>query len=139
MTFRVIVQGVPGEDHIQYFDGPIEVEAAYFRLCQLRTKGVGAVKIFSDPTGIIAPAEYRLDLDWPEGDGYAPRETYEERRSLWTETAEGYQVPTPFQLRGAAKALGLKEHSFDRVKIASRGLKYERLDQLTIDIITGTR
>jgi len=39
----------------------------------------------------------------------------------------------------AAKANGLKAHAFDRVAIASRGLQYERLDQLTIDIITGTR
>jgi len=39
----------------------------------------------------------------------------------------------------AAKANGLKAHAFDRAAIASRGLQYERLDQLTIDIITGTR
>lgn len=39
----------------------------------------------------------------------------------------------------AAKANALKEQSFDRKLIASRGLKYERLDQLTIDILTGTR
>ena len=39
----------------------------------------------------------------------------------------------------AAKANGLKAQTFDRAAIASRGLKYERLDQLTIDIITGTR
>ena len=39
----------------------------------------------------------------------------------------------------AAKAEGLKAQKFDRAAIASRGLKYERLDQLTIDIITGTR
>ncbi len=38
-----------------------------------------------------------------------------------------------------AKADGLKAQSFDRLKIAARGLKYERLDQLTIDILTGTR
>ena len=37
------------------------------------------------------------------------------------------------------KAAAIKSHSFDRPGIASRGLKYERLDQLTIDILTGTR
>ena len=37
------------------------------------------------------------------------------------------------------KAAGLKAKAFDRPAIASRGLKYERLDQLTIDILTGTR
>jgi len=37
------------------------------------------------------------------------------------------------------KAAALKEHAFDRVAIAQPGRKYERLDQLTIDILTGTR
>ncbi len=39
----------------------------------------------------------------------------------------------------AQKAAALKAHSFDRPAIAKRGLKYERLDQLTIDILTGAR
>jgi xylose isomerase len=38
-----------------------------------------------------------------------------------------------------AKASALKGYAFDRVDIASRGLKYERLDQLTIDLLLGTR
>jgi xylose isomerase len=37
------------------------------------------------------------------------------------------------------KAKSLKAHSFDRLVIASRGLKYELLDQLTIDILLGVR
>jgi xylose isomerase len=37
------------------------------------------------------------------------------------------------------KAAALKAQSFDRAAIASRGLKYERLDQLTIDLLLGTR
>jgi xylose isomerase len=37
------------------------------------------------------------------------------------------------------KADLLKARFFDRPVIAKRGLKYERLDQLTIDILTGTR
>ncbi len=39
----------------------------------------------------------------------------------------------------AEKAKALKEIPFDRSKIANRGLKYERLDQLTIDLILGYR
>ena len=35
------------------------------------------------------------------------------------------------------KAAALKRHSFDRSAISSRGLKYERLDQLTIDLLLG--
>jgi xylose isomerase len=37
------------------------------------------------------------------------------------------------------KAAVLKDKPFDRPAIAKRGLKYERLDQLTIDILTGVR
>ena len=37
------------------------------------------------------------------------------------------------------KAAALKEQPFDRVAIGRRGLKYERLDQLTVDILLGVR
>ncbi len=37
------------------------------------------------------------------------------------------------------KAEALKASGFDRAAIASRGLKYERLDQLTIDLLLGVR
>jgi xylose isomerase len=37
------------------------------------------------------------------------------------------------------KASALKSQSFDRAVIARRGLKYERLDQLTIDLLLGVR
>ena len=37
----------------------------------------------------------------------------------------------------SAKAQALHAHSFDRAAIARRGLKYERLDQLTIDLLLG--
>jgi xylose isomerase len=39
----------------------------------------------------------------------------------------------------SSKADALKAQAFDRRKIASRGLKYERLDQLTIDLLLGNR
>ena len=39
----------------------------------------------------------------------------------------------------AAKAAALKAQAFDRPAIASRGLQYERLDQLTIDLLLGAR
>ena len=39
----------------------------------------------------------------------------------------------------AEKANALKSQAFDRSAIASRGLKYERLDQLTIEILLGVR
>ena len=47
---------------------------------------------------------------------------------------------TPFFGKySAEKAAALKAQPFDRPAIASRGLKYERLDQLTFDILTGVR
>jgi xylose isomerase len=47
---------------------------------------------------------------------------------------------TPFFGKySSEKAAALKTRAFDRPAIARRGLKYERLDQLTIDLLTGTR
>ncbi len=37
------------------------------------------------------------------------------------------------------KAKALKEQSFDRPAIGRRGMKYERLDQVTVDILMGVR
>jgi xylose isomerase len=39
----------------------------------------------------------------------------------------------------AGKAASLKALPFDRHALGSRGLKYERLDQLTIDLLLGVR
>ena len=38
-----------------------------------------------------------------------------------------------------AKAAALRTQAFDRNAIAARGLKYERLDQLTVEVILGAR
>ena len=53
--------------------------------------------------------------------------------------AEDGSMTAYFGKYSAAKAAALKAQPFDRVAIASRGLKYERLDQLTIDVILGAR
>ena len=37
------------------------------------------------------------------------------------------------------KANALKSHTFDVKKLGSRGLKYERLDQLVIELLLGVR
>ncbi|MBV8858156.1 MAG: xylose isomerase, partial [Acidobacteria bacterium] len=37
------------------------------------------------------------------------------------------------------KAAELLSQSFDRAELSSKGLQYERLDQLTIDILLGVR
>ena len=42
----------------------------------------------------------------------------------------------PFSADGAAK---LKARVFDRTSLAARGLNYERLDQLTTEVLLGVR
>ena len=37
------------------------------------------------------------------------------------------------------KANALKQHSFDRKALGARGLPYERLDQLTMELLLGVR
>jgi xylose isomerase len=39
----------------------------------------------------------------------------------------------------AEKVAALKAHNFDRQAISARGLKYERLDQLTVELLLGVR
>ena len=53
--------------------------------------------------------------------------------------AEDPEMAPYFGKYSSEKAKALKSIDFDRVKIAERGLKYERLDQLTIDLILGYR
>jgi xylose isomerase len=44
-----------------------------------------------------------------------------------------------FGTYSAEKADALKAQAFDRVAISQRGLKYEKLDQLTVEVLLGTR
>lgn len=53
--------------------------------------------------------------------------------------ADDNSMSNYFGMYSANKAAALKNQAFDRKAIANRGLKYERLDQLTIEIITGVR
>ena len=54
-------------------------------------------------------------------------------------TADDGSMAGYFGKYSAAKAAALRVQPFDRAAIASRGLKYERLDQLTIDVLLGVR
>jgi xylose isomerase len=63
-----------------------------------------------------------------------------EIQSLLAEINAADESMTPFLgVYSADKASALKSHVFDRASIARRGLKYERLDQLTIDLLLGVR
>lgn len=53
--------------------------------------------------------------------------------------AEDDSMDQYFGKYSAEKAAKLKEYSFDRASIAKRGLRYERLDQLTIEVLLGIR
>ena len=54
-------------------------------------------------------------------------------------TADDGSMDSYFGKYSPEKANALKAQAFDRNAISSRGLQYERLDQLTIDLILGTR
>jgi xylose isomerase len=63
-----------------------------------------------------------------------------EVQSILAEINAADPAMTPFFGKySPEKAAALKAQPFDRAAISQRGLKYERLDQLTIDILTGTR
>ena len=53
--------------------------------------------------------------------------------------AESPELALVFGKYSVEKAEAIKAIDFDRKAIASRGLKYERLDQLTIDLLLGMR
>jgi xylose isomerase len=59
-----------------------------------------------------------------------------EIQALLAEITAGDQTPLVYS-PGAATAL--KERSFDRAALGARGLAYERLDQLTVDVLLGVR
>lgn len=88
MSIKLVVQGVPDVPGVQNFSNPVEAEATYLGLCQLRTDGPGAVKLAS-LIPCVPDAYFRLDADWQ-----GLREQHQARVGLWTETAEGYTVPS---------------------------------------------
>ncbi len=53
--------------------------------------------------------------------------------------AEDAQMSAVMGKFSPSKAAALKGMNFDRAAISGRGLKYERLDQLTIDLLMGVR
>ena len=63
-----------------------------------------------------------------------------EVQSLLTEiNADDGSMNQYFGKYNSQKAFALKQQSFDRAALGKRGMKYERLDQLTVDILLGTR
>ena len=64
----------------------------------------------------------------------------QELKSLLAEiNGEDASLNQYFGKYSADKANALKEQTFDRNAISRRGLKYERLDQLTVELLLGVR
>ncbi len=64
----------------------------------------------------------------------------EEIQALLTDINRDFEEVAPFQGKYTSeKAAALKEHDFDRQAIAERGLGYEKLDQLTNELLWGVR
>ena len=64
----------------------------------------------------------------------------QEVQTLITEiNADDGSMNQYFGKYSAEKANALKAENFDRSAIGRRGLKYERLDQLTVEILLGVR
>jgi xylose isomerase len=53
--------------------------------------------------------------------------------------AEDESVTPFFGKYSREKANSLKAYSFERVALGNRGMKYERLDRLTFDLLMGVR
>jgi xylose isomerase len=62
-----------------------------------------------------------------------------EIKALLAEMNESRSDLPTFNSYSSAGASALLAHDFDRVALAAKGLQYERLDQLTIDILLGVR
>ena len=84
---------------------------------------------FTNRTGKMAPEHRRLSR-------YSTM-TLDEIKALLANTSETNKPALPPYTSETGEAL--LADSFDRVAIAAKGLQYERLDQLTIDILLGAR
>jgi xylose isomerase len=62
-----------------------------------------------------------------------------EIRALLSEMAETRGNAPGVEKYSRERSASLLAHTFDREKMASKGLQYERLDQLTVDILLGVR
>ena len=63
-----------------------------------------------------------------------------EIKALLTEINSDHENVSPMLgVYSTEKAASLKTRAFDREALGARGLSYERLDQLTLDVLLGVR
>jgi xylose isomerase len=104
------------------YDGPLHFDAHAFR-----TEDYAGVQAFAAGcmrTYLILKAkahQWNADADI---------------QALRAEINAGDQTPLAFSPEAAAE---LKARSFDRAALGARGLAYERLDQLTVELLLGVR
>ena len=79
--------------------------------------------------------------DWIVSAPFAPRLVVRFRgdRVLAAINADDGSLSASFGKYSAGKAAALKARAFDRAALGRRGLQYERLDQLTVDLLLGVR
>ncbi len=136
----------PGRYDQDYRFGSANIKAAFFLVKFLEESG------YDGPRHFDAHAYRTEDYDGVHDFARGCMRTYlilKERAKRWAAdrdiqsiikelggTASDLPSVTEYSARGGDKLLG---HRFDRVALASRGLGYERLDQLTIEVLMGVR
>ena len=137
---------VPGRYDQDYRFGAANIKAAFFLVKFLEEVG------YDGPRHFDAHAYRTEDYDGVRDFARGCMRTYlilKERAKRWAAdndiqtivkelggTATGLPSVSEYSAAGGDKLLG---HTFDRVALASRGLGYERLDQLTIEVLLGVR
>ncbi len=136
----------PGRYDQDYRFGSANIKAAFFLVKFLEESG------YDGPRHFDAHAYRTEDYDGVRDFARGCMRTYlilKERAKRWAAdkdiqniikelggAASDLPSVTEYSARGGDKLLG---HTFDRVGLASRGLGYERLDQLTIELLMGVR
>ncbi len=136
----------PGRYDQDYRFGSANIKAAFFLVKFLEESG------YDGPRHFDAHAYRTEDYDGVRDFARGCMRTYlilKERAKRWAAdrdiqsiikelggTASDLPAVAEYSARGGDKLLG---HTFDRVALASRGLGYERLDQLTIEVLMGVR
>jgi xylose isomerase len=124
--------------------GAHNLKAAFFLVKFLEDVGYGGSRHFD------AHAYRTEDTEGVQAFARGCMRTYlllKERARQWNEDREvqallaeaSAAAEEPTGLYSAEGAVALKARAFDRAALGSRGLAYERLDQLTIEILLGAR
>src|SRR6266545_2334821 len=135
----------PGRYDQDFRFGAVNLKAAFFLVKFLEDVGYAGSKHFD--AHVYRTEDYEGVKDFARG----CMRTYlilKEKARQWNEDAEiqalvkeinggGERLPAWGGGYSVEKATALKAYSFDRAALGARGLPYERLDQLTVDLLLG--